>query len=163
MRLNKILLLEQGLIFHIAILAVLTYSGETGKLLSVLSYESDSSSQRAILVKEKAPVKEKAEIKADKTPNEVSSQNFAQNEQLDLGFNHSNPKLSNEEYEKIKSISYEFTSADLQLTEAYSKLRKILNPAQKEQLKTEQIAWLKQRNERGYEVDKKGAKSTSKH
>jgi len=120
--------------------------------LGVLSYESDSSSQRTI------PVKEKAEMKADKNPNEVSSQNFTQNEQLDLGFDQSSPKLSDEEYETIKSMSSEFTSADLQLTEAYSKLRKILNPAQKEQLKTEQIAWLKQRNERGYEVDKKGSK-----
>lgn len=97
-------------------------------------------------------------MKADKNPNEVSSQNFTQNEQLDLGFDQSSPKLSDEEYETIKSMSSEFTSADLQLTEAYSKLRKILNPAQKEQLKTEQIAWLKQRNERGYEVDKKGSK-----
>ena len=73
-------------------------------------------------------------------------------------FNQSTAKLSDNEYSAIKSVSSEYASVESQMIKAYSYLKKILNPVQREQLRTEQIAWIKQRDQKVYEADKKGSK-----
>ena len=73
-------------------------------------------------------------------------------------FDQSTLKLSDNEYMIIKKENPNYAVADSELSKAYLSLKKILNPNQREQLKIEQIAWIKQRDQKAYETDTKGSK-----
>ena len=65
-------------------------------------------------------------------------------------------KLTDSEYEHIKKTSPDYAAAEKELSRAYANLKKSLNSNQKEQLKTEQVEWIRFRDQKAYEADKKG-------
>lgn len=70
--------------------------------------------------------------------------------------NQSSQKLTDSEYEHIKKTSPDYVAAEKELSRAYANLKKSLNSNQKEQLKTEQVEWIRFRDQKAYEADKKG-------
>lgn len=75
----------------------------------------------------------------------------------DVGiFDNSAAKLTDSEYEYIKKVSPDYAATEKELSRAYANLKKSLNSNQKEQLKTEQVEWIRFRDQKAYEADKKG-------
>ena len=69
----------------------------------------------------------------------------------------SSPVITNTEYKEYISKSPEFSDAEKELNDIYKQLSAVLDASSKEQLKQEQRAWIKTRDEQAFNVAEKGS------